>query len=167
VAIRLTAIILTFVLAAVLCSASKPGDITGYSSGQDVWTLGAKQDAVNLDGFEKASGGGDQDCYVDSNRTIKFAGQDTAVSVSLYFTDGRLSSFTINVGASEKSFASLKKYYAGRLGKCKFYKHGPSSCEWVDKDKDYVSLGAVTDEASGGDITAITYGWRSWVAVAE
>jgi hypothetical protein len=129
--------------------------------------LGAKLAAVNLDGFEKASEGGDQECNTDSDRTIKFAGQDTAVSVSLYFTNGRLAAFTINVEASEKSFASLKKYYAARLSKCKFYKHGPGSCEWVDHEKDYVSLGAVTDEASGADITAITYGWRNWAAVAE
>jgi hypothetical protein len=165
--VRLAVVAVTLVFSAVLCAASKPGDITGYSSGDDVWTLGAKLASVNLAGFEKASESGDQDCYFDPLRTIKFAGQDTQVSVSLYFTNGRLSTFTINVDGAQKSYASLKQYYAGRLGKCKFYKHGPSSCEWVDKDKDYVSLGAVTDEASGADITAINYGWQSWVPVAE
>jgi hypothetical protein len=166
-AVRLGGFVLALALAAAVCSASKPGDVTGYSSGNDVWTLGAKLAAVNLDGFEKASESGDEVCYFDPDRTIKFAGKDTLTSVSLYFTNSRLSTFTINVDATEKSFASLKKYYAARLGKCKFYAHGPGSCEWVDSDKDYVSLGAVTDEATGAEVTAITYGWQSWVAVAQ
>lgn len=165
--LRMVGVASAVVLITLLCAASKPDDITGYSSGQDVWTLGAKLSAVNLDGFEQTSEGGDQDCFADANRTLKFAGKDTQAAVALYFTNGRLASFTINVDTSEKSFASLKQYYAARLGKCKFYKHGAGSCEWVDRDKDYVSLGAVTDEATGADITAITYGWRSWVAVAE
>ena len=166
-AARVGVFMLVVALAAALCSASKPGDITGYSSGDDVWTLGAKLDTVNLDGFDKASESGAEACYVDTNRTIKFAGKDTLASISLYFTSGRLSTFTINVATMQKSFASLKKYYAARLNKCKFYAHGQGSCEWVDPDKDYVSLGAVTDEASGDDVTAITYGWRSWVPVAQ
>ena len=88
-------------------------------------------------------------------------------SVSLYFTDGKLETFTINVAAADKSFKSLKQYYAARLSKCQYYEHGAQSCEWVDKDKDYVSLGLVTDEESGKDVTAINYGWQSYVPVAE
>ena len=95
-------------LAGVLCSASKPGDITGYSNGKDVWTPGASLKLMNLEGSEKVSEAGDKDCYFDPDRMIKFAGKDTAASVSLYFTRGRLATFTINVIAGEKSFACMK-----------------------------------------------------------
>jgi hypothetical protein len=78
-----------------------------------------------------------------------------------------LAAFTINADVAKKSFASLKQYHASRFGKCKFYEQSPGSCEWVDRDKNYIALGAVADEASGADVTAITYGWRSWVPVAE
>jgi hypothetical protein len=164
---RMIVIFLFAALLAVVCASSAPDNITGYSSGSDAWTLGAGIKTVNLDGFEKVSESDTQDCYFDPDRTLKFEGKDTEASVALYFGGGKLETFTINVAAKQKSFTSLKKYYSSRLTKCKFYKHGESSCEWVDKDKDYVSLGAVTDEESGADITAITYGWQSWVAVAE
>ena len=164
---RLMLIALGALLVALVCAASSPGDITGYSSGSNVWTLGAEYDSVNLDGFENVSGSDGPDTYHDASRTIQFNGKDTKVEVYLYFTRGYLEMFTINVPAKAMSFKALKKYYAARLSKCKHHDYGESSCDWVDKDKDYVSLGAVTDESSGADITAINYGWRSYVPVAE
>jgi hypothetical protein len=151
-------------LLSLLCGASAPDDIVGYSSGDDSWKLGVDINNVNLDGFEKVSESESQDCWFDPQRTLKFDGKDTEASVALYFGGGKLETFTLNVSTKQKSFASLKKYYSTRLTKCKFYSHGDTSCEWVDKQKDYVSLGLVTDEETGGDITAITYG-RDYVAV--
>jgi len=130
------------VLSAVLLSgAAKNDDVRGYSSGKNVWLLGAKQGSVSLAGFTKLdSGTPGLTAYSDVTRTIQFEGEDMEVTAVLVFKAKRLAAVVISVADADKPFASLRKYYAARLSGRTLLEDEAGYCTWSDEQDDALAL---------------------------
>jgi len=127
--------------AALLSGAAKNNDVRGYSSGKNVWLLGAKQGGVSLAGFTKLDSGTPRlTAHSDVTRTIQYEGTDMEVTAVLVFKAKRLAAVVISVADADKPYASLRQYYATRLSGCTLLEDEAGHCTWSDDRDDELAL---------------------------
>lgn len=125
----------------VVCAATNDKGIVGYRTPQNRWVLGDSIDDVNLDDFkELAVDSVDFTVYLDLKRTIQFDGEDTDVTVALFFDKDVLSIICIEVPTGEKSFHTLRRYYSKRLEDCDLIVSNYYQRTWMDDDYDCLTL---------------------------
>lgn len=133
-------------------------DIYSYKTPDNTWSLRQERDSVSTKNWTKLQSGPCEAAvgYYSASRTLQFGGKNAKARVWLIFADDMLVGFCFDISAGQRSYSSLRSYYAERYGSLQSFDVTDDSVTWMDEDGDTLSVLA-SERSDGSACTLIGY----------